>query len=193
MRGATCLMFLAAAVLMSCTTPPAPSSLKHADAIVLLAGSYRERAPVAASLYRSGAAPLIILTNDGVGGGWSAGHNRNLTVIEWTTEFLAAAGVPRERIVQLPFYRSGTIYDALAVRRYAAGNGQKRLIVVTSDYHARRVRWCFDRTAAENPLEFSVVTGTTAGGGIQEPVVEGIKYAWYRFKYSVVGLEPRLD
>src|SRR5437762_2686897 len=48
------------------------SELAAPDAIVVLSGSstYIERSNWAARLYREGRAPVIILTNDGLIGGW---------------------------------------------------------------------------------------------------------------------------
>src|ERR1051326_7471443 len=49
------------------------------DAIIVLSGSstYLERAAWAAKLYREGRAPLIVVTNDGVIGGWDHSEDRN--------------------------------------------------------------------------------------------------------------------
>ena len=91
--------------------------LIKADVIVLLAGSYEERAPHAASLFSAGSADCIILTDDGVRRGWSRKHQRNLYSSERCTEELVQRGVPRQSIIALPFYKSGTVYDAIAVRQ----------------------------------------------------------------------------
>ena len=105
------------------------SSLHSSDAIVLLGGSFKERAPAAAMLYKDGYAPLVLLNNDGLFSGWSTKYNRNLYQIEWAEEELVKLGVPREKIVKLPYYGSSTMFDALGVKRYLLKNGLKKIII----------------------------------------------------------------
>src|SRR6266496_4169697 len=66
------------------------------DAIVLLAGDDTTRVSAAAYLYRTGHAPRILLTNDGIRSGWSEIYGRNLYSVEWTREKLIRKGVPPE-------------------------------------------------------------------------------------------------
>lgn len=164
--------------------------MNKSDAIVLLAGSYLERAPVAAALFHSGYSNKIILTNDGVGGGWSSKYGRNLTMIEWAEEELITLGVPRKNIEKLVFYKSGTIYDALAVANYARQRSLKRLIVVTSAYHTQRALWCF-RYILKDTIEVRMHSDVNFGNGrFKNPLMELVKFAWYRFKYTVLRLTP---
>jgi uncharacterized SAM-binding protein YcdF (DUF218 family) len=142
--------------------------LLRTDAIVLLAGAFRERAPGAARLYREGTAPLVILTNDGIFSSWSQKHQRNLYNIEWATELLVAQGVPRSAIVHLPFHGSGTIYDALATREYVQKNRLGSLLLVTSDYHTRRALWTFRRVFGREPVTIGIVP------------VDSPKHVWFR-------------
>ncbi len=162
----------------------------RADAIVVLAGSYRERIPAAAALYTKGAAPLIILTNDGVRGGWSRKHQRNLYQVERAEELLVDAGVPRERIVKLPFHGSGTVYDALAVRRYARTHSMTKLLLVTSDFHVKRTLWTFRCVLRDRPLEISVNGVVSKGSGVFQDALEWMKMLYYRLRFGLLGLLP---
>lgn len=137
--------------------PATAAPLGASAAIVLLAGNYEERSPVAASLFLAGYAPRILLTDDGVRRGWSPQHQRNLYAIERTEIELVKRGVPQKAIVRLPFAKSGTRYDALAVREYLAREKLGSLILVTSDYHAPRALWVFQRVLRGLPVTVSMV------------------------------------
>lgn len=188
-----CFILAVTLLLISCHLQTTSTPLRNADAIVLLAGNHKERGPTAAALYRGGYAKRIILTNDGVGGGWSSKYGRNLTVIEWAEEDLVSHGVPRECIIKLPFYRSGTIYDALAVILYSRTNGFGRLIIVTSDYHARRSSWCFNRILIDNSMKLTVFPATNSGKlNLNKHIYELVKFTWYKFKYDLLHIEPYL-
>lgn len=166
--------------------------LSRADSIVLLAGDFRERAPVAARLYREGTAPLVILTNDGIFSSWSQKYQRNLYNNEWAMELLVELGVPRSAIVHLPFLRSGTIYDGLATREYVHKNGLRRLLLVTSDYHTRRALWTFRKVFCRDPVLIGIVpvaSGTHGWLGdhwrmCREIVTEAVKSAYYFVRFE---------
>ncbi|HYT48988.1 MAG TPA: hypothetical protein VEL78_01260, partial [Pyrinomonadaceae bacterium] len=68
------------------------------DAIIVLSGSstYVERAGWAAKLYGEGRAPLIVLTDDGLIGGWDHREDRNPHYYEMTAKRLEQQGVPKD-------------------------------------------------------------------------------------------------
>jgi uncharacterized SAM-binding protein YcdF (DUF218 family) len=173
--------------------PGEQSILSKAEAIILLSGDYKERAPVAAQLYRAGYAPMILLTNDGVFSGWSAKNNRNLYQVEWTEEELVKLAVPRDKIVKLPFFGGGTIYDALAVRQYVLQHGEKKLIIVTSDYHVKRALWTFRKVFSGMPVEISAYPAVSHSIGIWGRAIERVKFLYYLIRYGVLGLIPGID
>jgi uncharacterized SAM-binding protein YcdF (DUF218 family) len=165
-------------------------ALIQSDAIVLLAGEYQERAPAAAMLYRDGYAPSVVLTNDGIFSSWSNKYGRNLYQVEWATEELIKLGVPRDKIIQLPFYGSSTLFDALAVKRHLFKSGQKKIILVTSDYHTRRTLWTFKQVLKEYPTQITVYPARSFGANPKSLAVECVKFAFYLTKYGVLGLVP---
>lgn len=168
-------------------------TLAQSDAIVLLAGNHKERAPAAAMLYRDGYAPLVILTNDGMFSSWSTKYNRNLYQVEWAEEELLKQGVPREKILKLPFYGSSTLFDALAVKRYLFKSGLKKIIVVTSDYHTRRALWTFKHALKEYTTEITVYPALSFGVGARSLAVEHIKLGYYMVRYGLLGLVPEAN
>lgn len=165
-------------------------TLAQSDAIVLLAGNHKERAPAAAMLYHDGYAPLVILTNDGTFSSWSTKYNRNLYQIEWTAEELIKLGVPREKIIKLPFYGSATIFDALAVKRYLFKSGLKKIIVVTSDYHTRRALWTFKHALEEYTSDVLVFPAKSFGISARTLTLESAKFGYYQLRYGLLGLVP---
>lgn len=160
--------------------------LKKSDAIVLLAGSYEERTPVAASLYKAGYAGCILLTDDGVRRGWSSEHQRNLYAIERSEIALAKSGVPLQAIVRLPFSRSGTVYDALAVREYVIKHNIRSLLLVTSDYHTRRTLWTFQKVLRDLPVNIIVTPTASYASFIPDIMLEYIKLVFYRVRFAGV-------
>ena len=160
--------------------------LDSADAIVVLSGSstYVERTHKAAELYRQGRAPLVLLTDDHMRGGWSSAQQRNPYFVERATEELIKQGIPAEKIRIVPGMASGTHEEAILIKDYASAQGLRSLLVVTSAYHSRRAL----RTLRQTFLD----TGTTIG---LEPVLPGSQtpppaYWWLQFQgWRSVGVE----
>lgn len=138
--------------------------LARADAIVVLSGArvFKERAQVAAELYKQGRASVIILTNDNQQTGWSPKDQRNPSYYEYAVEELRRQGVPAERIEVLAQPVYSTYEEAVLLRGYAESRGWHSLLVVTSAYHSRRALWTW-RLVFEG-------TGSTIG---LEPVPPG--------------------
>jgi uncharacterized SAM-binding protein YcdF (DUF218 family) len=182
-----------AGFMLSVSAPSTASPpLEKTDAIVLLAGNFHQRAPAAAFLFRNGNVGKVILTNDGVFSGWSDKYNRNLYQIEWAEEKLVALGVPRERIVKLPFYGSGTIYDALAVKRYALSSGMHKMILVTSAYHMRRALWTFRKVFSGESVEVTAHPAVSGETSLKFKAAEAAKLVYYYVKFGLLGFVPRI-
>lgn len=160
--------------------------LKKSEAIVLLAGSYEERAPVAVSLYQAGYAGRILLTDDGVRRGWSREHQRNLYAIERSEIDLVKRGVPLQAIVRLPFMKSGTVYDAFAVKEYVLKHKIRSILLVTSDYHTRRSLWIFQRMLRQLPVRITIAAASSNAALFPEIVLEYIKLAYYQVRFGFV-------
>ncbi len=142
--------------------------LEHADAIVMLSGSstYVERAQWAASLYQAGRTSRIILTNDGLVGGYSAELDRNRSFVELAEAELKRYGVPAERIEVIPRLGQNTYDEATFLREYAARNHLRSLLIVTSPYHSRRALWVFERVFHGVEITLGIESPPT---GLQSP------------------------
>ncbi len=114
-------------------------SLDRADALILLGDdNYQaQRATRAAELFHRGMAPLVVASG------------RQLRpyagISELMEKDLKARGVPAKAIVRFPHTADSTIGEAELLGELAAKRGWKRVIVVTSNYHARRARYILRR------------------------------------------------
>ena len=162
------------------------AELPSADAIVVLSGSstYIERANWAAKLYREGRAPIIVLTDDGLIGGWDNREDRNPHYYEMTARRLQQQGVPGDRIQLAPGVVLGTYEESVLVRDYASAHNLKRLLVVTSGYHSRRALWSMRRACEGSGIQVGI---DSAPPGWQTPS----PWLWWsrRWGWKVVGGE----
>lgn len=134
------------------------AGLARADALVVLSGSsaYVERSRRAAELYREGRAPRVVLTSDGLRGGWSEARQTNPLFVERAREELLRAGVPAESVEVLPGAVANTHDEAVAARAYAGRSGARSLLFVTSAYHTRRALWTLRRAFRGSGVEVGV-------------------------------------
>lgn len=174
------------------------AELQRADAIVVLAGSaaYRERAGLAAQLFREGRAPRVLLTDDGELSGWSEELQRNPRFVERAAGELARAGVPAEGVEVLPRTVSSTYEEAVLLRDYAARRGLRSVLLVTSAYHSRRALWTFRKVFEGSGVEVGLV-GVAPGDQSPPPSTwwlwargwrmvagEYLKMIYYRVRYG---------
>ena len=135
----------------------------RADAIIVLAGSstYRERARRGAELYREGRAPLVVLTNDGQAGGWSADEQRNPLFVERAAAELRRGGVPSERIEVMGETVTSTYEEAVRVRELAERRGLRSVLAVAGAYQSRRALWTLRHVFRESGIEVGVEAAPT--------------------------------
>jgi uncharacterized SAM-binding protein YcdF (DUF218 family) len=171
--------------------------LPRADAVLVLAGApvYGERLEHAASLFRDGRAPLVLLTDDGSLQSWSRTLQRNPLSVERGVMRLVRAGVPTADIDVLPGRVTSTVDEAARARRYAEAHGLKTVLVVTSMYHTRRALWtvrrAFSGSGVRIGIEPAAPTTTPSPGAwlVQArgwPMVAGeyVKLLYYWLRYA---------
>lgn len=173
------------------------SDLARADALVVLAGSstYVERAHRAAELFHQGRAPVVVLTDDNLRGGWSAEEERNPLFVERAAAELRRQGVPAEKIEVLPGVVSSTYDEAVRLREYAGLKNFRSVLVVTSAYHSRRALWTVRRVFGGSGVEVGLdavepgqqsprpATWWLHGLGWRMVPGEYLKLIYYRIKY----------
>jgi vancomycin permeability regulator SanA len=114
--------------------PVAPS-----DALIVLGDDNyaADRAFHAAELYREGVAPVVVPSGRML--------RQNLSIAEVMEHDLESFGVPAASIVKLTHRAENTREEAVEAARLIQTRGWKRVLLVTSNYHARRVRFIYGR------------------------------------------------
>jgi uncharacterized SAM-binding protein YcdF (DUF218 family) len=114
---------------------PAP----HADAIVVLSDDnfYADRATHASELFRQGIAPEVVASGRRL--------RPNAGISELMEHDLLERGVPKEKILPFAHDADNTREEAEALARLALDRRWKSLVIVTSNYHARRARYIFQK------------------------------------------------
>lgn len=186
--GLSLLVLVAAMLLawMAAKSLIVKSDLARADAIAVLAGSstYLERTDWAARLYKEGRAPIIVLTNDNVQGGWSAVEQRNPMFAELAAAELRQRGVPADKIETIPEVVSSTHEEALRLREYAISHGLRSILVVTSSYHSRRALWTLRHVFEGTGIEIGLNAART---GVQTPAPAA--WWWHASGWRIVPTE----
>jgi uncharacterized SAM-binding protein YcdF (DUF218 family) len=117
--------------------------LEKADAIFVFAGTRVERPLEAADLYREGYAPRIVITRATAEQGTLAAERRGLRIpsdFDLSKDVLLNLGVPQEALMAPPRIHDNTAAEAQTLHDLAVHNKWKRVIVVSSKYHLRRIR-----------------------------------------------------
>jgi uncharacterized SAM-binding protein YcdF (DUF218 family) len=138
---------------------------------------------------------VIVVTNDGLRGGWSQLDQRNLYFFEFIKRALEKEGVPSESIIVLTGTVSSTYDEAVEVHAFATGQKLASLLLVTSPYHSRRALWTWRRVFTDAPITLGIET-PPAHESVVKPATwwlstdgwrnvgaEMVKIAWYRVAY----------
>ena len=125
--------------------------LAPADAIVVVAGGTPAREREAAELFKRGLAPRVIVSRPVMTGGHVALMRfgiRTHTFQEESRLALERLGVPTAAIVSLSELVPITETELRIVQQAAAAAGYRRVILVTSPDHTRRVKMIWTRLPA---------------------------------------------
>jgi uncharacterized SAM-binding protein YcdF (DUF218 family) len=108
-----------------CSQPP-----ERSDLILVMGGDFwGPRVIKAAQLGEQGVAPLVLISGPPYG---------DRPEGEYAVDFLVKQGYPRNLFAVFGHHEPSTLGEVLVLRRELEGRGVKRVIVVTSNYHARR-------------------------------------------------------
>jgi len=126
-------------------------ALAPADAVVVVAGGTPSRESAAADLYNRGLAPLVVLSND-----FTPDRVRRLIAVgarrlDFQGEarlVLHAQGVPQDAVVLLAVPVKTTEAELRVVAESARTRGWRRVILVTSPQHSRRVKLVWARESS---------------------------------------------
>jgi uncharacterized SAM-binding protein YcdF (DUF218 family) len=120
----------------------------HADAMVVLMGSFPERVLQAVDLYKEGKADRIIMVEEYMGP-FRQLEDRGVEIVsnsEQAVTSLATLGVPADSIILLPGDARSTLDEAGAVGRYiSVSHETDTLLLVSSSAHTRRAWMIFNK------------------------------------------------
>ncbi len=120
---------------------------RPADAIVVTGGALELRPAAAATLFRQGLAPLILVSKSDADQGREAMRMRNR---------LLASGVPSKAIFDFRIRLHSTYGEARGVADCANLLAVKRIIVPVEFFQTRRVRWIFRRELSRKGIDVAV-------------------------------------
>jgi uncharacterized SAM-binding protein YcdF (DUF218 family) len=131
----------------------------HADALVILMGSIRERVPQAADLYCEGRANRIIIVEENQGryAEIVAKGTHIISTTERARRTAVELGIPPDSIIILKGDSRSTMDEAVTVRQYLdESSAADTLLIVTSAHHTRRAAMIF-KAALKDTVEQVVV------------------------------------
>ena len=130
--------------------------LQRADAIVVLAGGTPSREAMAAALFREGWAPRVVISQQFPSSSIRELNTLGVRPLDQQGESRAALqkyGVPPNRIVALAAPARTTETELHLDHQAALADGYRRVILVTSPPHTRRVKLIWWRQSRASHLE----------------------------------------
>jgi uncharacterized SAM-binding protein YcdF (DUF218 family) len=166
----------------------APASApSKADVLVDLGGETGDRTLTAASLFRDGFAPRILVT-----GLDTSPPEVRPAYLHWRAQVLAERGVPLDRIIY-DADSTNSWEEAINTRRTMEANGWRRVLVVSDPYHMRRLSWAWGRVFRDSGLSYTLVASSPQwwdpdgwwrdDNSALVVINEYIKLAYYLVKY----------
>jgi len=131
------------------------SASTHNDVVYVLGGtpdSLKAKFQTASKLVQDGRAARMLVLSQQALMAFSPALGRNLTADEWVVGNFSAFGIPADAIEFVAFEKGffGPWSEAKGLSRFVRERGYRRLILVTSPFHSRRVWESFSR-AIEQP------------------------------------------
>jgi uncharacterized SAM-binding protein YcdF (DUF218 family) len=136
--------------------------LQKADAIFVYAGSQAERPLEAVDLYKAGYAPVVVLTRPKEEPAVELLASRGImlpTRFSLMREVLDKLGIPDDAVVVPDRIHDSTAAEATTLRQLALERHWRRIIVVSSKYHLRRVKLASERALRDTDVDV-IVRGT---------------------------------
>ena len=174
--------------------------LQHADAIVVVAGGTPSREAVAATLFREGWAPRVVISRPFTtpeGRELNALGVRPLDLQGEARLVLEKYGVAPQRILSLGVSVTTTEPELAVVHDIARADGYRRVILVTSPPHTRRVKVIWSRESARSHIEGLVVAApnsefTVDGWWRRRRAAEALLHEYLGLLAIYLGISPLL-
>ena len=151
------------------------------DAIVVFSGdgetsyinqSYQRRTLDAIEFYKSGYAPLILL---------SSGRDQTFSEVEIIRSLLINRGVPESSIEILEKYPHSTFENVALVKNALARHGVRSILLITSPYHSRRALWVWRKAMPELVVLAPTVVDTPKASLQWSSSVDQIRIICYEY------------
>ena len=151
------------------------------DAIVVFSGdgetsyinqSYQRRTLDAIEFYKSGYAPLILL---------SSGRDQTFSEVEIIRSLLINRGVPQSSIEILEIYPHSTFENVALVKNALARHGVRSILLITSPYHSRRALWVWRKAMPELVVLAPTVVDTPKASLQWSSSVDQIRIICYEY------------
>jgi uncharacterized SAM-binding protein YcdF (DUF218 family) len=158
------LIKVAVVIVLGCAVAALPlagrflmreDALDRADVIFVLAGGRAERWLEGVELYKTGYAPVIVLSPGFIDPLEEQLRGRGVQLPaepEIARTAMVQLGVPDRAIERLDASVDNTAQEAARLHALAARRGWHRVIVVTSKLHSRRTRFAFRRELADSGI-----------------------------------------
>jgi uncharacterized SAM-binding protein YcdF (DUF218 family) len=154
---------------------------KAADAIVVFSGdgessyinqSYQRRTLDAIKYYKSGFAPLIIL---------SSGKDQTFSEVEIIKSLLINRGVPEHAIQIFEKYPRSTFENVMLVKGVLKDRGVGSILLITSPYHSRRALWVWRKSMPELVVFAASVVDTPKASPQWSASIDQIRVICYEY------------
>ena len=129
-------------------------SVEHVDAIYVLGGAPFSRGDYAAELYHKGVAEHIICTGEEISYLLQV-KDINESYASLTRSMMLKSGVDSSA-VELLEVGTSTWEESEAIVDHAQSNGYKRIAILSSEFHTRRVNYVFRRKMRKAGIELRI-------------------------------------
>lgn len=182
------------------TTLVVEDPLEHADAIVVLAGGTPSREAAAAALFREGWAPRVIVSRPFMTPELHALNALGVRPLDLQGEartVLERYGVPPDRILSLEVAVKTTEPELAVVHDVARAGRYRRVILVTSPPHTRRVKLIWSRESGKSHIEGLVVAAPTSEFAVDDwwrrrRAAEALLHEYLGLLAIYLGISPLL-
>lgn len=147
------------------------------EAIFVLSGSPFDRANAAANLYKKGLAPTVITVGRNIPHDFKA-FGLEVYESQLTKNQLINEGVDSTAIIVIPEGTS-TMEEAEIILKYSLKHNLNSVIIVSSDFHTRRVKQVFKKMFEKEAIEVNIQ-------GAASSVYD--EEAWWKDEYGLIAV-----
>lgn len=153
-------------------------SLKHANYTFVLSGSPYDRGSLAAQFFHQKATDTIVCTGKNIPHDFKA-MGWEITESEIARNFIQLQKVPASNIIIIKEGTS-THEEANAILEFCEKRAIKKIIIVSTDFHTRRIQKVFKTKFAQKNIEIIIRAAPSSSYNSQ---------AWWKSEYGLISLQ----